>query len=186
MKSLKYFVLLLVAVMLFPVVAFAEGEEVTTAADESDNRAIVYFFHGDGCPHCAEAEEWFESIQEEYGSKFRIQAYEVWNDTDNAALMDKVAKFRNDEATGVPYIICGDKSWIGFDENQMASEIKAQIDAVFATPVKERYDVISLVGSGAKTTDDNKGGNDVLALVIILLVVGGVCFGVYKARESTN
>ena len=29
-------------------------------------------------------------------------------------------------------------------------------------------------------------GSDVVALLIILVVVGGICFGVYKARTKTK
>ena len=187
MKKLKYLVLMLV-LLLVPVIAFADEEEDTTK--EEDNRAIVYFFHGDGCPHCAEAEEWLESIEEEYGSKFKVVAYEVWNDQENAALMQSVSDLRGDNATGVPYLVVGDKSWIGFDEATMASEIKAQIDAVYETPVDERYDALSLVdatgNSKTKEADKKESGNDVVALIIILIVVGGACFGIYKARQSTN
>ncbi|MBR3210808.1 MAG: hypothetical protein IKF71_02590 [Bacilli bacterium] len=180
MKNLKYIVLVLAFVFMFPFVAFAEDEETTTAA--KDDRVVVYFFHGATCSHCAEAKEWFSSIEEEYGSKFRIQYYEVWSDEDNAALMQKVSDFRGDDASGVPYIICGDQSWIGFSEDSMATEIKEKIDEMYNTPVEERYDVMALLPK-----DEEKGAaGDVLALIIILVVVGGIGFGIYKARKSTN
>ena len=186
MKKFVYFILLFVAVLV-PFIAFAEGEEEGDATlIETDNRAIVYFFHGDGCPHCAEAEEWFESIQEEYGSKFKLVAYEVWNDQANAQLMQQVSDLRGDNASGVPYIICGDKSWIGFSEDPYAEEIKAQIDAVYATDVAERYDVIAAVGGDVPVEKEKSVGSDILALVIILLVAGGVGYGIYRARKANE
>ena len=194
MKNLKYLVLLLVAIFIIPFVAYAEGEE-TTAAEDVDSRAVVYFFHGDGCPHCEEATEWFNSIKKEYGSKFKLVKYEVWNNEDNANMMQQVATFRQDDASGVPYIICGDQSWIGFDVDSMGPEIKAKIDEVSAQPVEERYDAVKLATgkeAPASTETDTEAeevessSNDVVALVIILVVVCGVCFGVYKARSTTN
>lgn len=183
MKYLKYLVLLLAVVFLLPFVAYAEGEE-DTPLEAEDKRAIVYFFHGSTCPHCQEAREWFQSIEEEYGSKYRIVEYEVWNDTANAELMQKVSDMRGDNATGVPYIIIGDKSWIGFSQESMASEITAQIDTVYETAVADRYDAIALVDAGEEVKESKS--SDVVALIIVLVVVAGVCFGVYKARQTTE
>ena len=184
MKSVKFLLLLLVVVFVLPFVVFAE-EEVTETIDEVDTRVAVYFFHGSTCPHCADARTWFESIQDEYGDKFKLVEYEVWNDEDNAALMQKVSDLRNDNATGVPYIICGDKSWIGFSEEEMASEITSKIDEMYATDVSERYDVMNYIDGDVPAEKENKS-KDVISLIIILLVVGGVGFGIYKARKSTN
>ena len=185
MKQFKYLMLLLAMVFVLPFTVLAEGEE----AESVDNRVKVYFFRGEGCPHCAEAEQWFSKIQDEYGSKFQIVDYETWNNADNAKLMQKVAVARGeeDEATGVPYIIIGDKSWIGFAESSMADEIKSQIDTVYAQAESDRYDVMDLVETGkTNTSKEESNGSDVLALVIILLVVGGICFGVYKARNTVD
>ena len=85
--------------------------------EKQDGKVLVYFFRGEGCPHCEEAENWFKSIQEEYGSKFKIIDYEVWYNSENAALMQKISDTRGDDASGVPYIIIGDKSWIGYTED---------------------------------------------------------------------
>ena len=184
MKYLRYLVLLLAVVFVLPFVAYAEGEEDAPLIAE-DQRVAVYFFHGATCPHCQEAREWFESISEEYGYKYKLVEYEVWNDADNAALMQKVSDSRGDNATGVPYIIIGDKSWIGFSEETMASEILAQIDTEYETAVADRYDVLQAVGEGTTEVEEAKS-NDVVALIIILVVVAGVCFGIYKARQANE
>lgn len=198
MKKLKYLVLLLALVLILPFAVYAEGEEgegepvVTNEEgsnneDNTDQRAIVYFFRGDGCPHCQDAETWFASIQEEYGSKFVIKDYETWNNAENAELMTKVAEVRNDNATGVPYIIIGDKSWIGFDEGTMADEIKAQIDQVYAQPVNERVDSLALVGAGDDNKEEEKSkSSDIVGLIVILAVAGLAGFGIYKARQHEN
>ena len=194
MKSLKILFILLVA-LLIPVVAFAEDEDTDAAttedgevvmAEEGSNEVNVYFFRGEGCSHCAEAEAWFESIEEEYGSKFKIVDYETWYNSENAELMQKVAKARGETAEGVPYIIVGNKSWNGFAEDY-ADEILAQIESEFETNVDERYDIMKLMetGGNAKVDDkDDKKSNDALSLIIIIVAVGAICFGVYKASNS--
>ena len=92
-----------------------------------DGKAIIYFFRGEGCSHCAEAEAWFESIEPEYGDYFKVIDYETWYNKDNAKLMQEVAKSRGEEVKGVPYIIIGNKSWNGFTESyeqEIINELK--------------------------------------------------------------
>ena len=178
MKKLKLLLVLLVALVL-PVMVYAEGEEA--------KEVNVYLFRGEGCPHCEEAIEWFKSIEEEYGSKFNIVDYETWYDEDNAELMQKVAEARGEKAEGVPYIIIGNKSWNGFTDSY-ESEMIAEIESEYEKAEADRYDIMTLIPEGKtkKNSNKDKGSNDVLALIIILVVVGGVCFGVYKARSNTN
>ncbi len=192
MKLLKYLLVLFVALTL-PLAVFAEGEEEQVTSDsgeaevqEESKEVKLYFFRGEGCSHCAEAEAWFESIEEEYGDYFEIVDYETWYNSENAELMQKVAKARGETAEGVPYIIIGNKSWNGFAEDY-EEEILAQIKSEFETNVEERYDIMKLIEAGESGIVDEKSSeNDVLALILILIVVGGVCFGIYKASASVK
>ncbi len=183
MKKVKYLFLILLTLLVLPFTVFAdEEEEVTT--EEDDKEVIVYFFRGEGCSHCAEAEAWFESIEEELGSKFKIVDYETWYNEDNANLMTKVAKARGEEdtATGVPYIIIGDASWVGFDASY-ESEMTDKINEMYEQEVSKRYNIMDFLDSDTTDTKNNTG-NDILSLVIILLVCGGIGTGIYFARKQ--
>ncbi|MBR6948561.1 MAG: hypothetical protein IKH54_00065 [Bacilli bacterium] len=182
MKKVKYLFLILLTLLVLPFTVFAEEEDVAT--EEDDKEVIVYFFRGEGCSHCAEAEAWFESIEEELGSKFKIVDYETWYNEDNADLMTKVAKARGEEetATGVPYIIIGDASWVGFDKSY-ESEMTDKINEMYEQEVSKRYNIMDFLDSGDTDTKNNTG-NDILSLVIILLVCGGIGTGVYFARKQ--
>ena len=184
MKKLKYLVLLILMILIVPFAVFADEEE--SAAKEENKEVKIYFFRGEGCSHCAEAEEWFKSIEEELGDRFEIIDYETWYNEDNAELMKKVAEARGEaeQATGVPYIIVGDKSWIGFADDYK-EEIKDQINSEYGKNINDRYDVMELMNDiGSNKKKDS--GSDVASLIIILLVVGGIGFGIYKARANTN
>lgn len=190
MKNIKYlFIVLLTALLIIPVGVFAEGEENTNARDgevvEESKEVSVYFFRGDGCSHCAEAEAWFESIEAEYGSKYEIKDYETWYNEDNAELMSKVAASRGeeDQVTGVPYILVGDQSWIGFDESYKA-EILDKINSMYDQDVSERHDALASVDMAAK--EEKNVGNDIFSLIVILLICGGAGYGIYYARKKTN
>lgn len=187
MKKIKYLFFILLSVLILPLGVFAdEDEDVVESVEEASNEVVVYFFRGEGCSHCAEAEAWFESIEEEYGDKFQIQDYETWYNEDNAKLMTQVAAARGEEdsATGVPYIIIGDQSWIGFDQ-AYSTEIISKIEEEYAKTPEERYNIMNHLDSTAKEEVKTES-NDVLKLIVILVVGFGVGFGIYKARKAAE
>lgn len=192
MKVLKYLVVLLAIFLIMPFAVFAEEEasnndenttEEASSNDNSDSKKVnVYFFRGEGCSHCAEAEEWFDSIKEEYSEYYNLIDYEVWYNTDNSDLMQKVADARGEEAEGVPYIIIGDKSWNGFDSSYEEDMIN-QIKSVYAQDVKDRYDIMTLL-TDSKTSKKDSNASDILVLLAIIVVACGIGFVIYKARKA--
>lgn len=199
MNKIKYLVLALAFFVFIPFVAFAEDdveesttEEVETteeAGEANTNEVNVYFFRGQGCPHCEEAEEWFKSIEEEHGSKFKIVDYETWYNEDNKEMFRKVLKARkeyvsDEESLGVPYIVVGNKSWNGFAENY-SSEILDAINSEYAKADKDRYDIMKYIDS-TEEKKESTSGNDAIALLLILVVVLGIGYGIYSARKRTS
>ena len=101
-----------------------------------ENKVNIYFFWGNGCPHCEEEFKFFESIKTEYGNYFTLNTFETWYDEDNRELLEQFASNMNDEITGVPYTIIGNKTFKGFSaryEEEMLNAIKEQH--------KDSYDV---------------------------------------------
>ncbi len=191
MKKIKILFIIIAIILLLPICAFAEGSEEAQSSDsetevKEDNRVKIYFFRGDGCPHCEEAEEWFNSIQADYGQYYTLVDYEVWKNEDNADLMEKVADARDEKAEGVPYIIIGNKSWNGFSEDyteEMLSEIKSEYDK----DVEDRYDIMKLLDS---TSSEKKENNNLVADILItfsliIICVGIGAFAVY-ARKNVS
>ena len=196
MKKLKLLLVVLLGLLILPFSVLAEegdeeyyeeenyeevvdSEEVTS--EESNDKVKVYFFRGEGCPHCAEAEEFFESIQGDYGEYFTIVDYETWYNSENAELLQKVAEFREDEVSGVPYIVIGNKSWKGYmtDYNEEIIEtITSEYNA------KEKYDIMEYV-LGDKKSEKESHAADVLAILIMVLVVGGITAGIIVARKRS-
>lgn len=100
--------------------------EQPDAVLQNDNPVTIYFFWGNGCPHCAEAGVYFGELLKQY-PRLEVQAFEVWYDEENAKLLGQVASGFGFEAQYVPTFFIGDKYWTGFNEN-IASEIKNTID----------------------------------------------------------
>ena len=197
MKKFKWFVVLIAFLFLPFAVLAEEGEnegesteentpvEETAPAEEQSNEVKIYLFRGEGCPHCQEAEEWFNSIEEEYGHMFKVIDYETWYNEDNSNLMQKVAKVRGEDVQGVPYIIIGNQSWNGFAETY-EEEILDKIKSEFETNVDDRYDVMNYLDSASSESEEEESGNDALSIIIVISFIVGIGFTVWYARTKSS
>lgn len=105
---------------------------------ESEDKINIYLFRGNGCGHCKNFVTFLYENIEEYGKYFNLVSYEIFYNQDNSKLMSKVSKFFGEEATGVPYIVIGDKYFSGFGEGAK-EDIKKAIKDLYES--KNRYDV---------------------------------------------
>jgi hypothetical protein len=79
---------------------------------------IVYFW-GDGCPNCALASTYLESVTVDYPA-LSIGKYEVWNDAANRDLFKVTGESLGFEASSVPTLIIGERVWIGWTDRVQA------------------------------------------------------------------
>lgn len=94
-------------------------------AKENDE-ITLHLFHGDGCPHCAEEMEFLDSLKEDY-PMLKIEKYEVWNNDENAEILQKVQEAFSIKRTGVPTTVIGDTVIMGFGSGTGA-KIKRAVD----------------------------------------------------------
>lgn len=92
------------------VTLFLFFANISVMAQQYDD---VYFFYGQGCPHCANVEEYFEEnglIQ-----KYDIQYKEIYFNSENALFFNQVMdEFRIPLAQrGVPTLVIGEKFIVG-------------------------------------------------------------------------
>ena len=192
MKKFKFILVILLALLILPFGVLAEEDEEYTeeaateevASEETNSKVKLYFFRGEGCPHCAEAEEFFESIQEEYGQYFEIVDYETWYNEENAELLQKVGEVRDEEIGGVPYILIGNKSWAGYAADY-DEDIKAAIVSEYEKEPADRYDIMDYVSGKKVEEKDESYASDVLVLLAIIVVVGGIVTGIVFARKKS-
>ncbi|MCX7976643.1 MAG: thioredoxin family protein [Bellilinea sp.] len=81
-----------------------------------ENKAVIYMFWGDGCPHCAEAKPYLEGLAERY-PWVELRFYEVWYNEENRALFEKMASAYGFEARYVPTIFIGAQHWVGYNKS---------------------------------------------------------------------
>ena len=184
MKKIKFLFVMLIGILLIPCTVFAADTDTSTDTS-TDEKVNVYFFYGNGCSYCANAEAFFEDLEEDYGDQFNLVMYETWYDEDNADLMQKVADARKEEVEGVPYIIIGNQSWNRYDSSY-DDEIISKIESEYKTAADERYDIMNYVDGIDTNTDTsaNSYAGDIAVVIAIVLVVAAVGGGIWFARKK--
>lgn len=152
-KKIAIIALMLLSVII-PVKAFAKEQyktlnlEETLAEEgiekkftdykETDDQVIIYLFRGKGCAYCRKFLEFLNGITDEYGKYFKLVSFESWYNEENSNLLGEISTFMGEQASGVPYIIIGDKVFGGYTESYDES-IKNAIKTLYDS--KDRYDV---------------------------------------------
>ncbi|GFO62186.1 thioredoxin family protein [Geomonas paludis] len=88
--------------------------------------ATLYYFWGEGCPHCAQAKPLLEQLQRKY-PELRVESWEVLQHRENIPRLMRMARERGREATGVPVFIIGAHYFSGFSRQtpaQLESAVK--------------------------------------------------------------
>ena len=109
-KYLKYLLILIIPLILLANVSAKE-------------KVTLYFFHGDGCPHCAAEEKFLENNKEEL-KDVEIVKYEVWNSEENRDLLKSIGKKFGMEVSTVPFNIIGNTIIKGYlDDSSTGKKI---------------------------------------------------------------
>ena len=144
---------------------------------ETDDQAIIYLFRGKGCGFCRAFITYLNTLtaDSEYGKKFRVVSFEVWNDAENNAFMKEVANKTGEAAGGVPYIIIGEKVFPGYiaDWNE---DIKKAIDKEYKN---NKNDVMKKLQKG-----DGFEFDSALLTQIIIALEGCQVFDAIKRQTN--
>lgn len=151
----------------------------TMVSAKEKEKINVYIFHGDGCPHCAKALAFFDSIEGEYGKYYNLVKYETWTSFSarhNNKIMNKVAEeFDIDtETLGVPFIIIGDQVFRGYTESYDEDIKKAIEDAYNNDNYEDKVKpIVNSMKSGVLTNVAIAGGSSIglIGLVVLNILV---------------
>lgn len=108
--------------------AFAPAAQAST---DDQHPAVLYFYWGDGCPHCAAAEPIVEGWQSTYPT-LEVRAAEVWNDAAAQAEFVEMAERHEFQAQYVPTFFIGGQYWSGWNES-----IQAEVETAVQQCVAE-------------------------------------------------
>lgn len=102
-KLSNVFLFLLVFLLFFPTVVSAQEAQ---GAEVYPFDTFVYFFWGEGCPHCEEQMPFMKELEAKY-SQLHVIYLETWHNKSNAELFVSLAKAYKVSAAGVPATFIG-------------------------------------------------------------------------------
>ena len=101
----KFIKILFLLVLFFTCVNFVSAKDAT-----------LYFFYGDGCPHCAKEKVFLTEMEDKY-EDLTIKRYEVFGSSENSQLMETYKQKLDVSGKGVPFTVVGEDYLYGYMES---------------------------------------------------------------------
>ncbi len=116
MKEYKMFIwvgVLMIFVVAGLVWLASQSKNIDTNNLTRLDEKSTILFYGDRCPHCADVEEYIN--ENNIAQKVSFEKLEVWNNKQNAQVMEEAAKICNldVEKIGVPFLFAQNECYIG-------------------------------------------------------------------------
>jgi thiol-disulfide isomerase/thioredoxin len=115
--GMKNRLLLVILLPVFFLGVFMVPAAAQTSPPEGAEKVILYFFWGDGCPHCAKEEIYLEALKKKY-PQIEVKSYEVWHNRSNALFFSRMAEAAGIQSTGVPVTFINTEVFAGFDDRK--------------------------------------------------------------------
>ncbi len=125
--------LILVVICLAALFGWPQPAQARPVAQETP--FALYFFWGNGCPHCAHAKPFLEELKTRFPT-LEVRDYEVWYVQENQAIFTDMAKNYGFEPQGVPTFFLGDQHWVGFTD-AIQVELEQAVEACAVNGCKD-------------------------------------------------
>lgn len=133
--------------------AFAQ-DSILSSGDfnNPENKADLYFFWANGCPHCSNEKEFLKELEQKYLA-LEIHYLEVTRDKESIELLKRVGKELDVNISGVPFTVVGEHYFIGYN-NQTGVAIEEAVQCALQNGC---YDAVgSLVTSSVPFSEPQK------------------------------
>lgn len=100
----------------------APEQQAVPAVLQDEEKVVIYFFWGDGCPHCAKAKPVLEGLVAQHPS-IELYEFEIYNSAQNQELFAAFGEAYGFEPRYIPTILIGDRYWEGYAEESMQAVI---------------------------------------------------------------
>jgi len=141
-KKIIHALLVFLFLLVFMAPVFAREKSVN-----------IYFFWGEGCPHCAKEKPFLQKLEKKYPT-VKVYDFEVWNNDENRKLLIKVGKKLNVDVSGVPFTVIGDQHFIGWlNEETTGASLEKAVQFFLSHDCR---DVVGEILSSKKSTSPQK------------------------------
>jgi len=94
----------------------------------AQNNIEIYFFWGQGCPHCAQEKPFLDQLKQKY-PQLEIKEFEIYNSKENQDLFNRIVQAYNTQPYGVPMTFIGKNFVVGFNsEDTTGKEIEDLVE----------------------------------------------------------
>lgn len=157
-------IILILVLFLIPLV-LAQSQCLQNA--QQDNRTL-YYFYGDGCPHCAAAQPFLSELELKYN--FTVISHETWYNSTNQQIFQEflTAYSAPKSSWGVPAFFMGSRYITGFDNPEsIGKSLEEMIKQCLNNNCKDKTDFIrfSLFGKNFEIGKDS-------SLLLLGIVLG--------------
>jgi len=135
---IRRFSIFILVMFLVGAAASFTFSEIHAEDNTSDSPVNIYFFWGEGCPHCAQEKAFLATLGDKYPQVI-IKDYEVYYHPENQEIMKQMANLFGFEPQYVPMTVIGDKYWIGF-RDEYTVEIEDAVLACFEVSCEVNLD----------------------------------------------
>ena len=159
------------------------------AQQASKGTITMYFFWGQGCPHCEEMKPFIQEMQNTYPQLY-IKSLETFNDPANNQLFNAMAKAYNKTADGVPGTFLGDQMFEGYAKGQTDVELKSAIEECIKSGCTDPDQKLAKYISEHPTTTTTTlpgfkpAGADPMIMGFAALVVAAMVALIYMNRKQ--
>lgn len=90
---------------------------ISVATAQASDNVILYFFWGQGCPHCAAEKPFLEKMEQKY-PQLEVKEFETWYNRENAELFQKFVSVHSvPPPYGVPTTFVGNDYVVGYNSD---------------------------------------------------------------------
>lgn len=125
-----FFVLGVFLFLLTPSTAFADTLQPAAPLEQiqaqAESEVDIYFFWGEGCPHCAKAKPVLEDLAKKYPAA-HLYEFEIYNSQANQELFSQFGEAYGFTPRYVPTILIGKNIWEGYSD-EFSQEITGVVE----------------------------------------------------------
>ncbi|MBI5072177.1 hypothetical protein HZB93_04850 [Candidatus Falkowbacteria bacterium] len=151
-------------------------------ASAASNPVELYFFEGQGCPHCARMASYLEGLKVDYPN-LTVHDFEVYFNKENQELFQRMAAAYGSDSNGVPMIFIGDDVVVGENYEKLKSAVEKCSTEICVSPLYKLETSDANNNSNQPAVPGTNQNEMVGWIVIGIIILGGVGLIIFYLRR---